>query len=69
VDVNVRAFRTVVAATSDEPRPNDKRESQRQGGLKGGPARARAISRERRVEIARKANAARWKPKSKRASQ
>lgn len=30
------------------------------GGKKGGPARARALSKRRRAEIARKAAAARW---------
>ncbi len=32
----------------------------RQGGLKGGPARAKKISPERRKEIGRNAIAARW---------
>lgn len=32
----------------------------RRGGLKGGPARARALSARRRREIARKASFARW---------
>jgi hypothetical protein len=32
----------------------------RLGGLKGGPARAKKLSRERRIEIAKKAAAARW---------
>lgn len=32
----------------------------RKGGLKGGPARAKALSPERRREISRKAIAARW---------
>lgn len=33
----------------------------RRGGLKGGKARAEALSPERRAEIARKAAASRWK--------
>lgn len=33
----------------------------RRGGLKGGPARAAALSGKKRSEIARKAAAARWK--------
>jgi hypothetical protein len=33
----------------------------RLGGLKGGPARARKLSKEQRSEIARKAAEARWK--------
>jgi hypothetical protein len=32
----------------------------RRGGLKGGPARAAALSTKRRSEIAKKAAAARW---------
>jgi hypothetical protein len=35
----------------------------RRGGLKGGKARAAAMSPERRAEIARKAAAARWRRK------
>lgn len=34
----------------------------RQGGLKGGAARAKKLSPERRLEIAKKAAAARWHP-------
>lgn len=37
----------------------------RKGGLKGGKARAKALSPKRRAEIAKKAAAARWKKKSK----
>ena len=33
----------------------------RKGGLKGGKARAEALSKRRRAEIAKKAAAARWK--------
>jgi hypothetical protein len=36
----------------------------RLGGLKGGPARAKKLSPERRREIAKKAAAARWGSKS-----
>jgi hypothetical protein len=32
----------------------------RLGGLKGGPARAKKLTAERRIEIAKKAAAARW---------
>ena len=35
----------------------------RRGGLLGGPARAKALSKERRKEIARKAALARWRKK------
>jgi hypothetical protein len=33
----------------------------RRGGLKGGPARAKKLSKKRRSQIAKKAAAARWK--------
>jgi hypothetical protein len=61
VDVNVRAFRTVQAAISGDSASNSKKESSRKGGLRGGRSRAESLSSERRSEIARKANAARWK--------
>ncbi len=32
----------------------------RRGGIKGGPARAKSLSSQKRAEIARKAAAARW---------
>lgn len=35
----------------------------RKGGLRGGPARAKKLTREQRSKIARKAAAARWKSK------
>jgi hypothetical protein len=63
MDLNVRAFRVVQAAVngpSSTP-PDPKKASAREGGLKGGPSRARSMSRERRIEIAKKANQARWK--------
>jgi hypothetical protein len=61
MDLNVRAFRTVQAAISGPSSPADaKKASSRKGGLKGGRARASAISAERRHEIAQKASKARW---------
>ena len=60
MDVNVRAFKTVQAAISGGQSSNPKREASRRGGLKGGPSRAKAMSKERRVEIAKKASRARW---------
>jgi hypothetical protein len=62
VDLNVRAFQVVQEAISgvSSPASRAKTESSRKGGLKGGRARARSMSRERRLEIAKKANAARW---------
>jgi hypothetical protein len=37
----------------------------RMGGLKGGPARAKKLSKARRSKIAKKAAQARWKSKAK----
>lgn len=60
MDVNVRAFRVVQEATNPDPRARAKKEASRRGGLKGGRSRAKSVERERRVEIAKKASAARW---------
>jgi hypothetical protein len=70
-DVNEAAFDIVKKATekSDEPesRPPEAKKNPaavalgRLGGAKGGPARAKALSKKRRAEIARKAARARWK--------
>jgi hypothetical protein len=62
MDLNVRAFRTVQEAIrEDSSTQGTKKAAARKGGLIGGPARAKSISPERRTEIARKANQARWK--------
>jgi hypothetical protein len=60
MDVNVRAFRVVQAATSERKEPEARKVAARKGGLIGGPSRARSISAERRSEIASKASKARW---------
>ena len=60
MDLNVRAFRTVQAALKEStPEDDAKKVASRKDGLLGGPSRARSISRERRVEIAKKASRAR----------
>lgn len=67
-DLNALAKSIVDDATSDEPphkteeRPKNAAavELGRMGGLKGGKARAEKLSRERRIEIAKAAAAARW---------
>jgi hypothetical protein len=59
MDLNVHAFRLVEQATSEATLSQAKKASSRKGGLKGGAARAKSITSERRAEIARKANAAR----------
>ncbi len=54
-----------VGETSEaEPAPDSPAvEFARQGGLKGGQARAEKLSKEKRVEIARQAAAVRWQRK------
>ena len=42
------------------PKRSSQAESGRLGGLKGGPARAKALTARRRYEIAQKAARARW---------
>jgi hypothetical protein len=65
-DVNQLAKFIVDQTTGQgEPEPEDTRdplavELGRRGGLKGGKARAAKLTKEQRVEIARKAAAARW---------
>lgn len=61
MDLNVRAFRTVHEALKERsPEEDAKKIAAKKGGLIGGPSRARSITRERRVEIAKQANQARW---------
>ncbi len=70
-DINALAASIVEDATSEEPEaetpePDDGKNPAavalgRLGGKKGGPARAKKLSKERRSEIARKAAEARWK--------
>ena len=61
-DFSVTAFRVVQEATGQiEPRPKqDMKALGRLGGLKGGHARARLLTSNRRSAIARKAAQARW---------
>ena len=66
-DLNKLAASIVADATSEEPEPDPYEgknpaavELGRQGGLKGGRARAEKLTPEQRSEIARKAAAARW---------
>ncbi len=61
----------VQQSTSDEPAPDPDEGKNphavalgRAGGLKGGKARAAALTPEQRSEIARKAAAARWRAES-----
>ena len=64
-DLNRLAASIVDAATNETPAEDDGKNPHavalgRLGGAKGGPARAKALTPERRREIARKAAAARW---------
>ena len=67
-DPNVTAFNVVQQATEEEPEaPPEKNPAAvalgRLGGLKGGRARAKALTPEQRSEIAQKAAKARWSKK------
>jgi hypothetical protein len=70
-DTNQRAANVVAAATGQSGRTRAKTHRKnpaavalgRRGGLKGGKARANALSPEERSEIAKRAAAARWKDK------
>ena len=69
-DVNSMAAAIVAQSVSDEPvaDPDEGKNPHavalgRQGGLKGGKARAAKLTPERRSEIARKAAAKRWHSK------
>jgi len=67
-DVNSLAASIVGDATDETPEPEPVESEKdpaavalgRQGGLKGGKARAERLSAERRAEIAKKAAQARW---------
>jgi hypothetical protein len=67
-DYNANAFRIVQEATGEAPPPAPAAPKKnrhavvlgRRGGKKGGPARAEALTQERRSEIAAKAAKARW---------
>lgn len=60
MDLNVRAFRTVQAALAEPVQPSKRKEAARKGGLAGGLARARTLSKRRRKEIALAGSKARW---------
>jgi hypothetical protein len=60
-DTNKKAKSVVDMATADQPETLSPAQILgRQGGLKGGKARAKSLSPKRRSEIAKKAAAARW---------
>ena len=62
-DFTQTAFDVVQQATGAvvKPEPTAKAKAGRKGGLKGGTARAAALTPKKRKAIAKKAAAARWK--------
>ena len=65
-DLNQTAFAVVQAVTEAAPETTKNPAAValgRLGGLRGGVARAKALSKEKRTEIARSAARARWKRK------
>ncbi|MEW6616587.1 MAG: hypothetical protein AB1401_14115 [Thermodesulfobacteriota bacterium] len=68
-DINELAFNVVQQVTEEKPPdlPTDKNPHAvalgRLGGLKGGPIRAKKLSKKKRSEIAKKAAQARWSKK------
>jgi hypothetical protein len=69
-DINLLAANIVDEATNDQPAVDTSGKNPnavalgRLGGLKGGKARAKKLTKEQRSEIARKAAKARWSKKS-----
>ena len=59
-DVNVLAAEIIEEATGDSDKNPHAVALGRMGGLKGGPARKKKLSKKRRSEIARNAAQARW---------
>ena len=59
-DLNRMAHRIVRESTEPREKPTSAQVNGRNGGHKGGPARAAKLTPERRSEIARKAAQARW---------
>lgn len=59
-DANQLAHMIVGIATGDDPEHEPDTSAQREGGIKGGKARAESLSPEKRSEIAEKAAASRW---------
>lgn len=64
-DLNKRAFAIVQIATGEADEPA-RSQTARKAGKAGGPARAKALSAEKRKEIAAKAATARWRKKGSR---
>jgi hypothetical protein len=67
MDLNKNAFR-IVQSLSGEKKVDPRSEGARAAGRRGGPARAHVLSPERRREIAKAANRARWSKGEKQAT-
>jgi hypothetical protein len=59
-DLNQLAKFITDQATGNTPKPPKKKQDQRLGGLKGGNTRAKSLTSNQRIEIARKAAKKRW---------
>jgi hypothetical protein len=59
-DLNQMAYRVLQHATDPQEPETPAHRTGREGGRKGGPARAAKLTAEERSEIARKAAQARW---------
>jgi len=67
-DFSQVAFDVVQQATGEKAKPQEptaRQEAGRKGGVKGGAARADALSKEKRSEIASNAAKSRWDQKAK----
>jgi hypothetical protein len=70
-DANKRAFQIMQESTGEAPEPADDGKDPaavalgRKGGLVGGKARAKSLSKKKRVAIAKKAAKTRWKMAAK----
>jgi hypothetical protein len=62
-DLNQMAYRVVQHATQPQEPETPAQRTGREGGLKGGKARAEKLTSEERSAIARKAALARWQNK------
>jgi len=62
MDLNQMAHRVIQHATQPQEPETPAQLTGREGGLKGGKARAEKLTPEQRSEIARKAAKARWGP-------
>ena len=60
MDINVSAFRVVQEAVGEKPTRTSRKVASSKGGMAGGRVRAKTLSSEQRIDIARKGSTARW---------